>query len=184
MAIDFLKIKAEYIKDRNATHKSLAEKYGINASYLSFIASKNHWREERDRIQEKAEEKLSEKLPETIADVKIRHARIGRNLQNTALRALIGDEQKGIKPVLPTGYGESVNAIVKGVTIERQALGMNDKEIQDEVIQKFQAFTFIFHLGDDELQRFIGSINSGGSIEAESVSPAIPADTQNATANR
>lgn len=181
MAVDWLKLKTDYIKDPSASVDSIATKHGVNPSYARYIAGQQKWKDERDRIQQKTSEKLAEKLPESLAEVKLRHARIGRNVQSTAMRALAGDIAQGIKPIQPSSYGEAVGAIVKGVQLERQALGLNDKEVMDEVVAKFQQFTFIFNLGDDELRRFISAIEPGGTTPDQSTGhAALPASTEGA----
>lgn len=177
MAVDWLKVKTEYLKDGKQSIDDVAKKFGINPSYCRYIASQQKWKDEKDKVQQKANERLTEKLPETIADVKLRHARIGRNLQSTGLTAILGDAAKGIKGIKPASYGEASNAVIKGIMIERVALGLNEKEVQDEVYQKFSQFTFIFSLKKDELLNFIRSAFSRGSNEGGAVGTAIPAVT-------
>ncbi len=162
MAVDWLKLKTEYIKDPSLSVDAVAKKHGVNPSYARYIAGQQKWSEQRDKIQHKTSEKLAEKLPETLSEVKLRHARIGRNLQSTAMIAILGSEEKGIKPLRPQNFQDAANALVKGVNIERMALGLNEKEVKDEIYQKFSQFTFIFNLSNDELSNFIKSAFTGG----------------------
>lgn len=175
MAVDWLKIKTEYLKEQKTSLRDVAAKHKVNPSYLMYVAARDGWKKEKDEAHAKAEQKLSERMPETIAEVKLRHARIGRNLQSSGLIAIIGDERNGLKPLRPKSYGEATLAVTKGVLLERQALGMNEKEVQDEVYQKFSQFTFIFSLSKDELLNFIRSALSRGSTQGGNVGTAIPA---------
>lgn len=154
---DWIKVKKDFLKDETVTLETLAQKYGINYSYLRYIAAKEKWREEREKVQQLANNRLTQKLPETIANIKARQARYGKVLQTTAMRALVGNEQEGIKPITPESFDQITRALNIGISIERKALQMDDKQIHDEIYTKFQQFSFIFNLTKEELQRFIQS---------------------------
>ena len=173
MAFDWLKVKTDYLTNGSYTLEDVAKKHGINYSYLRFVAGKENWSEDREKIMQKTSDRIAEAIPETLADVKLRHARIGRNLQSTGLIAILGDKDKGLNGIKPTNFGEAVNAIVKGINLERVSLGLNEKEVQDEVYQKFSQFTFIFNLNTDELQNFIRSAISRGSVALGATSQPV-----------
>lgn len=179
MAADWLKIKTDYIKDPTSSLRKIAEKYHVNPSYLMYVAAKEKWKDKKDEVHAKAEQKVSEQLPETIAQIKLRHARIGKNLQAIGLQAFAGEDK-----VKVNSAGEAINAMVKGVNIERQALGLNEKEVQDEVYQKFSQFTFIFNLNGTELQNFIRSAISRGGSAIGAISESAPNNsTEETTGN-
>lgn len=145
--IDWLKAKTEYVSDPTLSLKDIAKKYGVSETVTEERASKEKWVELRRTTLEKAGERLGEKLPETIAEINARHARMGRTLQGKGLKVIMSKD--------PETFDDARLSVMSGIRIEREALGISDEQLQDQVYQKFQQFTFIFSLNEDELQRFI-----------------------------
>ncbi|MBR2894342.1 MAG: hypothetical protein IKC03_01615 [Oscillospiraceae bacterium] len=80
MAVDWLKIKNEYISG-GISYRKLAEKYGVSFPTLRDRATKEKWKDQRDvqrnkvvtKTEQKTEEKISDALSEeAAAKVKIR----------------------------------------------------------------------------------------------------------------
>lgn len=79
MAVDWLKIKTEYINDANATYRSLAEKHRVSQRSIAAHAVEENWVQQRKqqesdtalKIQQKAAEKISDNESE-IAAIKSR----------------------------------------------------------------------------------------------------------------
>lgn len=80
MAVDWLKIKTEYING-NISYRKLAEKYGVSFNTLKEHATDEKWKELREeqhhktaiRTQQKSEEKISDALSdEAAAKVRIK----------------------------------------------------------------------------------------------------------------
>lgn len=152
MKVDWLKAKIDYIKDETYTLSDVAAKYGIDYGHLRNVAGQEKWVELRDEIKLKSDKRLTEIVSETIAQVNIRHAGIGKALQGIGLEAIKG----GLRP---NTFKDARLAVINGVSIEREALGIKQQEVKDEIYQKFQQFAFIFTLKEDELKHFIRSLD-------------------------
>ena len=55
------KLRIEYVKG-NTTYQALSEKYGISASYIRKVASKEGWRKKRSELDTKVEQKVLERV--------------------------------------------------------------------------------------------------------------------------
>lgn len=67
MAVDWLKIKTEYING-HISYRKLAEKYGVSESSLTRKAISEGWKAEREAQRSKIEAKTQQKAVEKIAD--------------------------------------------------------------------------------------------------------------------
>ena len=67
MAVDWLKIKTEYING-SISYRKLAEKYNISASALMQRAAKEKWSADKEHQQSKTEAKTKQKTAEKISD--------------------------------------------------------------------------------------------------------------------
>lgn len=157
--IDWLQAKTDYIKDPTVSLRDLAKKYGVADSVMMQRSADEGWVKQREEVRAKAEQRLSEKLPETIAEVKDRHAKIGKTLQGRGLEVIATRK--------PETFEEARLSVLAGIKIEREALGLNTDEVQNVIYQKFQQFSFIFNLKPDELQRFIDAIDARLAVLAE-----------------
>lgn len=61
MAVNWTKIKNEYINDEQTTYRSLSEKYGIPHNTIMRRGADEHWREARKKRAIKATEKTIER---------------------------------------------------------------------------------------------------------------------------
>lgn len=145
--INWVKARADYIKDSTQTYALLAKKYGVSVDHLTHRAVEEGWTEERRKTTEKAQQKLPEKISESLAQVNARQAGLGKILQHVSAESL--------KMYKPQSFEDARLGILTGVTIERKALGLDLDEVKNEVYQNFQQFSFIFNLTEDELRRFI-----------------------------
>ena len=85
---DWPKIKAEYISNKEATYKSLAEKFGVSYAYLARMAAQEKWVEQRAKRWAGAEKKAIEEVEGSIKDLIVRHSRAARYLQVGGLKNL------------------------------------------------------------------------------------------------
>lgn len=68
MAVDWLKIKTEYINGR-ITHKELAKKYGISERQVSQHSRDEHWVQEREKHLSEISAEIQERASEKIIDI-------------------------------------------------------------------------------------------------------------------
>lgn len=169
-SFDWLEVKTYYLTHPTVTMEELATKFGISFGYLRQVAAAEKWTETKREVQADTDKKVMQAVVETIADVKIRHAKIGKNLQNAAIRSMVDSE--GNLTLKAKSLTEAQLALKTGVQIERDALGLNEKEVKDELYQRFQPFMFVLNLGGDELRRFIKSALSRGVAAISSSGPA------------
>lgn len=67
MAVDWLKIKTEYISGQGS-YRSLAKKYGVSESSLTRKAISESWKAEREAQRSEIEAKTQQKVVEKISD--------------------------------------------------------------------------------------------------------------------
>ena len=141
--INWSKARADYLKDKSQTFNTISQKYGVNVKSVERVALKEKWFKKRGEVEEKTREKEVEKIAESISEINARHVKSGRILENEGLRAIVSGGMK------PTSYKDARLSVLTGVSIQRKALGLTKKEVQDEIAQKFSQFTFIFNLTPD-----------------------------------
>ncbi len=165
MAFDWFKIKTEYLTDRTATLRSVADKHGVALAHIGRVAAAGKWREKKVEMQLKVQQKVIEKLPETIAQIKARHIGTARLVQTEMIKLI---ESGNIKS------NSTIADLKSAIDIERDALGLNDKKQTDEIYEKFSQFNFIFSLKPDELRRFVKSALTRSSNASGGPSPVLP----------
>lgn len=145
--IDWKRAKIDYLTNEELSLSDIAAKYGIDLGHLYNIAAEEKWKELREEIKAKSEEKLKLIVSETIADIKIRHANIGKTMQAQGLNAI----KAGVRPMTANDIRLYV---LTGIRIEREALGLDDPDYKDPNYEKFKQFSFIFNMTMEELERF------------------------------
>lgn len=151
--ISWSKALVDYIKDDTSTLADIAAKYGIDYGHLRNVAGQEKWSELREEIKLKSDKRLTEIVTETIADIKIRHANIGKAMQAQGLNAI----KAGVRPMTANDVRLYV---LTGIRIEREALGLDDPDYKDPNYEKFKQFSFIFNMTEEELERFNKALNA------------------------
>lgn len=85
MAADWRKIRAEYIRG-GISHRELAEKYGISRQVISERASKEKWKELRDKNLAKTCEKIAEKNAEREAEKTVDYLQMAYDINDAAIK--------------------------------------------------------------------------------------------------
>lgn len=67
MAVDWLKIKAEYING-DSTQRELAEKYGVTLRQVSNHATAEQWVQEREQHRDKLSTEIQQKVDQETVD--------------------------------------------------------------------------------------------------------------------
>jgi LysM repeat protein len=117
--IKWIKAKTDYIKDETQSFESISKKYGVSVTAVKVRASKDGWVKLRKQTLQKVNQKLPEKLGNELAEIKARHARLGRILQGKGYQKI--SKQKAV----PQDFDDARRAIETGVKIEREALDLN-----------------------------------------------------------
>lgn len=86
--IDWEKAKSDYISNRGKSLKKVAEKYKISYTYIREVAQKEGWKKEKDKRWEEAGEKALDKIQDSMSEMIIRHAKVGRFLQTIGVKRL------------------------------------------------------------------------------------------------
>ena len=81
-------IKTEYISNKGASLKLMAQRFKISYSYIKRVSSRENWIQEKENRWEESERKAIEKVGSSITDLIVRHAKIARFLQAGGLREL------------------------------------------------------------------------------------------------
>ena len=88
MAVDWLKIKTEYINDQSTSYRKLAEKHGVAFSVLKDKAVKEKWTDARtqhpNNKRAKTEQKAVEKTSDALSDEAAAKARIKASMMRLA----------------------------------------------------------------------------------------------------
>ncbi|MBQ0125846.1 MAG: hypothetical protein KBS59_05935 [Clostridiales bacterium] len=85
MAADWKKIRAEYIRG-GISHRKLAEKYGISRQVISERASKEKWKELRDKNIAKTCAKIAEKTAEGEAEETVDYLQMIYDINDEAVK--------------------------------------------------------------------------------------------------
>lgn len=176
---DWKALKSEFLVSNDQTVKGFCIRKGLSdPSTNAFIAKMvTGWAGEKKEIGEKAMEKyaqqVSEGMFEDLKSVRLKIAKIGVDLQEKGLKALID--------LKPKTSEDARKLIETGVKIQQQALGITDKVVQDNqqtvniIVSKFEDLL----QGEDEkgLLELLGTIrrkrldSSRKPLEAEDGQP-------------
>lgn len=121
---DWFTIKQEYIADPRQSVSKLAQKYNVSFATLSSKVAKEKWVEQRTTLQKNAENKAQIILEDKLADIKARHAIIGKFLQKQGIDA-VKDGKVTIRSAKT-----ALEFILGGVQAERQAEGLDQQSPQ------------------------------------------------------
>lgn len=124
---------------------------------LEFLASRPHapglstlkdysraedWPKQRAEYQGRVRTRTRELTAETDAQVAARHAKLGRTLQNLAIKALTG---RGVEAL---SNAELIRLVVAGTDIERKALGLDTVNLN----LNLKGLEDLTKLSDEELE--------------------------------
>lgn len=124
---NWTKIKQTYIMDETMTYRALADKFKMPISTVEARAIREGWFQTKQIVQAKAEEKLKLQMIDKVAQIKSRHADIGKFLQSLAIEALKKDAT-GVSKIKVDEARDALKYIVEGVKIERKAEGIEDQK--------------------------------------------------------
>lgn len=116
---DWLAIKEDYLLNPTARLTDIAQKHGIAESTINRKSQLEGWAKERQIVYKRADEKAMVKIEDRIAELKTRHALIGKFLQKSGIEAI----KK--KKVNIRSAKTALEYTVAGVNIEREAEGLN-----------------------------------------------------------
>lgn len=114
---NWFEMKKEYLADPTLTLMDVARKHQVSGSAISVVAKREGWLLLRGEIYKRAEEKAIQKTEKDLAEVKVRHAGIGRILQAKGITAM------KTKPV--RSAKEALAYTTEGVRVEREAAGLD-----------------------------------------------------------
>ena len=136
MAVDWLKIKTEYING-DISYRKLAEKYSIPFPTLRDRATTESWKEQRDKQRDKVvtqtEQKIIEKTSEALSDEAAAKVRIKASMMRLAEGWFIKQEQfisedpenRGINP---SDFRKMVQSCVELGVLDIQEPEDNDSD--------------------------------------------------------
>ena len=88
MAVDWLKIKTEYINDPDTSYRKLSQKYGVSANSICKRSKAENWNEKRkqklDSTWTAAVQKTIDKTSEALSDEAAAKARIKASMMRLA----------------------------------------------------------------------------------------------------
>lgn len=100
MAVDWLRIKSEYVNDLTASYRKLAEKHGVSIDAIKKRAAAEKWKNERTeyapRLHQKVQEKTEEKISDALSDEAAAKTRIRASILRMILQWIEDQEGTGI----------------------------------------------------------------------------------------
>lgn len=155
MAVDWLKIKTEYING-DISYRKIAEKYSIPFPTLRDRATSERWKEQRDkqrnRVVTQTEQKTVEKTSEALSEEAAAKVRIKASMMRLAEGWFVKQEEyiaedpekRGINP---SDFRKMVQSCVELGVLDIQEPEDNDSDGLLEALSKNAAFAF--EDGDD-----------------------------------
>jgi uncharacterized protein YjcR len=129
MKIDWLSAKKDYLLNSKLSYADVAKKYGVSKLSVNKMAQKEKWQDARKKTLTKVNQELAENIGNKLAEVKVRHANLGKLLQEKGLNKI----KKGKS--IPKNFDDARKAIDTGVKIERDALDLDKPAIPTINIQ-------------------------------------------------
>lgn len=145
------KVKQAYIVDETMSYRKISEKFDIPLRTIESRALKEGWHQTRQIVQAKADEKLKKQMVDRVAQIKARHAEMGKFLQGLAIDALKKDND-GKSEISLDEARDALKYIVEGVKMERKAEGIEDQKGPSvvNVINQQQAILDQYTVGKDD----------------------------------
>ena len=128
---DWFKLKKEFLSDPTMTYAKLAERHSMPVRTIQNRGNVHRWLALRTEIMKRAEEKALREIESKHAEIKFRHATIGKSLQAEGIQAINQKKKK------PRTAKEALGFVTEGVRIEREAEGM-EKEKGPQVVNIIQ----------------------------------------------
>ena len=149
MAVDWLKIKTEYING-NIALRPLAEKHGVSYSSIAKVAAAERWNDLRESQRIKAESKTNQKIlektsealsEEAAAKVRIKAVmmRLAEDWFTKQEQSIMGGETGGINP---SDFRKMVQSCVDLGVMEIQEPEETDSDGLLDALNKNAAFAF------------------------------------------
>jgi len=108
---------SDYLANEMLSYASIAQKYGVSLQAVKKRASKDGWVNLRKETIQKVDQKLSENISNKLVDVNLRHAKLGRLMQERGMKKMESGNFK-IK-----SYYQALKIAMMGIEIERKAVG-------------------------------------------------------------
>ena len=155
MAVDWLKIKTEYINGSIAL-RALAEKHGVSYSQIAKVAASEKWNDLREsqriKVESRTNQKIIEKTTEALSDEAAAKVRIKASMMRLAEGWFIKQEQfisqdpekHGINP---SDFRKMVQSCVELGVLDIQEPEDNDSDGLIEALSK--GASSLFDDGDD-----------------------------------
>ena len=129
--IDWLKAREDYTSNERVTVTDIANKYGVSRKSVSKKANKEDWNKLREESSQIVHTKVTDQRANKISVATNRHIQIGQAFQGAAIKALKKRADGGLE-YEPKDFNDARLASITGVFMERQALGLDDKNINIE----------------------------------------------------
>jgi len=117
----WLEAKKEYLSDPEAKILRIARRYGLPNRELANKIKDEGWEAQRKNLYARADAKMQNLVENSLAEVKSRHALIGKMLQKVGVKTI-----KQFKKSLEAK--EALSYLVEGVRIEREAHGIGKEQ--------------------------------------------------------
>jgi len=117
----WLEAKKEYLSDPEAKILRIARRYGLPNRELTYKIKDEGWEAQRKNLYARADAKMQNLVENSLAEVKSRHALIGKMLQKVGVKTI-----KQFKKSLEAK--EALSYLVEGVRIEREAHGIGKEQ--------------------------------------------------------
>ncbi len=121
---DWLALKQEYLMSPDKTLEEVALEHGVPPSTLNMKSRLGGWAKERQVLYMKVDHRAQDMQVEKLAELKSRHALIGKFLQTEGVRAI----KKG--KVHIKSAKDALEYAVEGVKMEREAAGLDKQSPQ------------------------------------------------------
>lgn len=138
MAVDWLKLKTEYING-NISYRKLAEKHGVSASFLMQKAARERWTEQKEhqrcKTEAKTKQKAEDKISNALSDEAAAKARIKASMMRLAegwfrkQESIIAENPDEV--VDPAAFRRMVQSCVDLGVVESATGAVNDGDLKD-----------------------------------------------------
>ena len=121
----------DYVMDETMSYAKIAEKHGVSTTAVEERGAEENWPQIREDTLAKVRQNLPEKIGENLLEISKQHNQLAKLLIQQALKAIEEKNKDGTQKIKPRSFRDVREAIVDGVKIQRQTLGMDEKEKQN-----------------------------------------------------
>lgn len=126
--VNWQNIKSWFLSSDGRSLRQASERYGVAYNSIRDKAAAEGWTEQKQAMLAKVDKKALELMPDKLAEFRVKQAELGELMQERGIEGLKSNRARSLK--------EAAEVADMGAKIEKDALGISNKEEQPEGLRR------------------------------------------------